>query len=442
MKLLVFAFKPPPHHGQSYMVQVLLEALGGDVRGRQEDHAETRRCGDNAQVIGNQAAQTVSNLAEKNLQIPGTIECYHVDSRVSESSEDAGKVRLGKLWRMVSYCLKAIYIRFRYGVRNFYYVPAPGVRSAIFRDWIVMILCRPFFRKMIFHWHGVGLGEWIESQAHPIEWWVTHWLLRRADLSIVLGGFYRADVEKFEPKRVEEVANGIPDPCPDYAKSVLPRRQARRMARAQLIAGKGLTPELLKQAGGDPEVFQVFYLSMCVREKGLFDTVEALALVNKELAEAKSPLRVQLTVAGKFAHEPEQQEFENRIGQADLNGSGGKKVVEYVGFVSGAEKDRLLRESDCLCFPTFYPIEGQPVCVVEAMAYGLPVITTRWRAMPEFFESKYPGLVEIRAPEQIAAVMHRFMEEDPSGDFRRKFLERFTVERFRARMRELLLSVE
>ncbi len=34
MKLLVFAHTPPPHHGQSYMVQLMLEGFGGDARRR------------------------------------------------------------------------------------------------------------------------------------------------------------------------------------------------------------------------------------------------------------------------------------------------------------------------------------------------------------------------------------------------------------------------
>jgi hypothetical protein len=31
MKLLVFAHTPPPHHGQSYMVKLMLDGFGGDV---------------------------------------------------------------------------------------------------------------------------------------------------------------------------------------------------------------------------------------------------------------------------------------------------------------------------------------------------------------------------------------------------------------------------
>src|SRR5712671_6997716 len=32
MKLLVFAHTPPPHHGQSYMVKLMLDGFGGDQR--------------------------------------------------------------------------------------------------------------------------------------------------------------------------------------------------------------------------------------------------------------------------------------------------------------------------------------------------------------------------------------------------------------------------
>jgi hypothetical protein len=34
MKLLLFAHVPPPHHGQSYMVKLILDGIGGDQRKR------------------------------------------------------------------------------------------------------------------------------------------------------------------------------------------------------------------------------------------------------------------------------------------------------------------------------------------------------------------------------------------------------------------------
>jgi glycosyltransferase involved in cell wall biosynthesis len=178
----------------------------------------------------------------------------------------------------------------------------------------------------------------------------------------------------------------------------------------------------------------------------LFDTLEAVALLRAKLARANSPMRVHLVVAGKFPQAREQMEFEERIAKPDLNGpsSPGKqeRVVDYRGFVAGADKDRLMRESDCLCFPTYYPIEGHPVTVVEALAYGLEVVTTRWRAMPEFFDPDYGGLVEPRAPEQLAIALEQSMRKDPSARLREIFLEKFTLERFAGRMREVLTSAD
>src|SRR5690349_5011554 len=102
MKLLVFAHKPPPHHGQSYMVQLLIEALGGDQRRTKPDAPER------------------SSGADGGKKPP--VECYHVDCRLSEDTQDIGRVRWGKLVRVLSYCLEAIWCRFRYGVTSFYYV--------------------------------------------------------------------------------------------------------------------------------------------------------------------------------------------------------------------------------------------------------------------------------------------------------------------------------
>src|SRR6266446_6613955 len=137
MKLLVFAHTPPPHHGQSYMVRLMLEGFGGDRRAR------------GAGAPGN----------------PGSfgIECYHVNARLSKKLEDIGDLRIGKFFLLLRYCLEAMWCRVRYGVTNFYYIPAPGKRSALYRDWLVMALCRPFFDRVILHWHAAGLAKWLET---------------------------------------------------------------------------------------------------------------------------------------------------------------------------------------------------------------------------------------------------------------------------------------
>ncbi len=382
MKLLVFAHIPPPHHGQSYMVKLMLDHFGGDARS------------------GGGGSE---------------IQCYHVNSRYSEDLEDIGSFRLGKAWLVLRYCLEAIWCRFRHGVRAFYYVPAPGKRAALYRDWIVMLLCRPFFPQFIHHWHAVGLGDWLRRDGSWFERWITHRLLARPALGIALAVPGMRDALWFRTRRVEIVANGIPDPCPDFDTAVLPRRRARLDARRAWLAGRA-------DADPDARTFRVLFLAHCTREKGVFDAVDGVVLANQRLTASGSPLRVHLTVAGAFFTEQEEREFRECVATAG-------ECVRYVGFVSGEEKTRLLRESDAFCFPTYYPAEGQPVSLIEAMACGLTIVTTRWRAIPELLPAEHPSFIPPSAPADVAAALIRAAMHDDAALLRAHFLASYTEAR-------------
>jgi glycosyltransferase involved in cell wall biosynthesis len=411
MKLLVFAHTPPPHHGQSYMVQLMLEGFGGDRR---------------------QANRSAPSP-------PGAfgIECYHVNTRLSRKLEDIGDLRFGKFILLLGYCLQAIWCRFRYGVSNFYYIPAPGKRSAIYRDWLVMLLCRPFFKRVILHWHAAGLAKWLEMVV-TMRWRsLTYRLMKRVDLSIVLSKFNRADAEKIFSRQIRVVSNGIPDPCPDFTQAVLPRRKARFAARRKLLSRQALEAVDLEDTGGDPELVRVLFLAHCTREKGLFDTVEAVALANQRLHQRQVPVSLRLIVAGGFVTAEDKAEFDRRLAEPGI-----ADMVQYLGFVSGEQKNQLLRETDLFCFPTYYENENQPVNLIEAMAFGLPTLTTRWRSLPELFPANYPGLVNIRSPEQLAERMLALMTIKTGEGFRDAFLQSFTLERHLAGLAEAFAQVE
>jgi glycosyltransferase involved in cell wall biosynthesis len=417
MKLLVFAHKPPPHHGQSYMVQLLLERLGGDQR---------------AKPANGQARSSAPPTG------PLPVECYHVDCRFSDGIQDIGRVRPRKLFQLLRYCLEAVWCRFRYGVRNFLYVPAPGMRSALYRDWVVMAFCRPVFRRRVYYWQAAGLAEWLRTQARPWERWVSRRLLNGPDLSIVLGQCNRGDGEELGSKRVAFVPNAVPDPCPKFDEELSPQRHALAAARVKQFQAQ-------RAAGGEPaagtspaQIFRVLFLSLCTKEKGLFDAVEATVRINDKLR--GSNVRVKLTVCGAFWIEGEKTEFEDRIRQQRF--PDGEPMIEYRGFVSGADKEQAFRESDCFCFPTYYPAESFPVALVEAMAFGLPVVATRWRMLPELLPPGYPGLVDPRAPDQIAAAVLGWLQRDYDAGLRTHFLQNYTAERFTARMVEALLPLD
>ena len=173
-------------------------------------------------------AATAARQREKSPRRFG-IECYHVNARFSKSLEDVGEFQGGKIFLILFYCLQAVWCRFRYGVKNFYYVPAPGKPVAVYRDWLVMFICRPFFENVILHWHAAGLAKWLETSVQIRSRAMTYRLFKPVNLSIVLSRYNFADAEKFLSRPIRVVNNGIPDPCPDFEQSVLPRR-----ARADL----------------------------------------------------------------------------------------------------------------------------------------------------------------------------------------------------------------
>ena len=403
MKLLVFAHVPPPYHGQSAAVQQMLEQFGGNRR-----KAKLRDEPPNRYGIG----------------------CYHVNARLSKALVDVGEFQFRKFDQILFYCLQAIWCRFRYGVKTMYYVPAPGKAVALYRDWMVMFFCRPFFDKIIFHWHGGGLAKWLETSAQGKTRSVTYWLMGNADLSIVLTEFGRGDAEKLLPRRLAVIGNGLVDPCPQFNETILGARRARVATLRALLSRDTASTNLSET------VVTVLFVATCSREKGLFEAAEGVRLANETAAEQNSPLRFRFVIAGTFASSVEEKEFFEFIRVNRLF-----DTVSLIGFVRGDRKSEAFRNADIFCFPTYYPAEGQPTCVAEAMAFGLPVITTRWRAVPDMLPADYPGLVDIHSPKQIAEKLRLLCQLDLSETLRGLFLKRFTVERHLEAMSEAIREV-
>ena len=359
MKLLVFAHVPPPHHGQSQMVKLMVDGF----RAQPE--------------LG--------------------IEVLHVDARLSSGMADVGSVRGGKVQALMRYCWQAIALSHQHGCRTLYYIPSPPKRSSLYRDFLVMVLIRWRFDRVILHWHAVGLGAWLESESWFWERGLARVFLGRVQQAVVLAASNRADAEALSPRSVAVVSNGIPDPCADFSQT-LGEWRARGSARLET---------------------QVLFMAHCTRDKGLFGAVEAVVAAN---GMGDSGRRFRLTVAGSFLSEAEEAEFRDRVGHSDAAG-----CVEITGFVSGPEKDRLFRQADVFLFPTYFANEGQPLNLIEALAYGLPCVTTRWRSIPEYFPADYPGLCIPRDVPALARALHAVVERVDGRTLRREYEQRFAV---------------
>jgi len=185
------------------------------------------------------------------------------------------------------------------------------------------------------------------------------------------------------------------------------------------------------QAGDNARCFKVLYVPHCSRDKGLFDAIDGVLLANRKLQADGSAISMKLVVAGTFLTAAEQDEFKQLSATPEA-----RNVVEYLGFISGARKTEAFSQADAFCFPTYYRNESQPVSLIEAMAFGLPIVTTGWRSIPELLPADYPGLVPIRSPQHVAEALLRLINSDVGQHLRGIFLSQFTAENYVAGLAE------
>lgn len=122
--------------------------------------------------------------------------------------------------------------------------------------------------------------------------------------------------------------------------------------------------------------FTIVHVNSCVTDfsKGHDVVIRAV----KELRNRGIRVKVKFIGDG-----PKRAFFEN---MAEELGVG--KYVEFTGLLSSAEEVRkILIESDLLMFPTLG--EGLPRTVIEAMAVGLPCLSTAVNGIPELLEKEY-----------------------------------------------------
>jgi glycosyltransferase involved in cell wall biosynthesis len=161
---------------------------------------------------------------------------------------------------------------------------------------------------------------------------------------------------------------------------------------------------------------RVLFASRLLRSKGLITTIQALRIIQRTHPD------FELMVAGEGEVADEARTLVQRLQIAN---------VSFLGVVSGPEKYELFRTAHVLCLPTEHA-EGFPNVIVEAMAFGLPVVTRPVGGIPALCHNGVHGyLTESTAAEDFAALIlrigseperYRRMAETSHRDARRLFL--------------------
>jgi UDP-glucose:(heptosyl)LPS alpha-1,3-glucosyltransferase len=271
----------------------------------------------------------------------------------------------------------------------------------------------------IFNPHGgveqVWLKRYFASYANPVhrtlkkvqrllspKEWVVLYLQRRQYLSrkthriLAIAPMIKTHIQERYPEIPEEKVVMIQNPA-ELKRFNPQNRSAFRRDQRNLLDLKEKEIALLF-AGNN------------FRLKGLYPLLNSLTVL-KEMATAAQPFR--LFIAGNESTD-RWQKLARKIGVEDL--------VVFLGPVR--EMEKLYAATDIFVLPTFY--DSASLVVLEALASGLPVVTSRWNGTNTLIDVPATGMVleNNDNPEEIARTLYRFFPEEARKEALRAAPER------------------
>jgi glycosyltransferase involved in cell wall biosynthesis len=163
--------------------------------------------------------------------------------------------------------------------------------------------------------------------------------------------------------------------------------------------------------------------------KGIHDLIQAFIVLSEKYGN-----KIKLLLAGEkpeyksatveWLQSPWKEDFINR-GKLVVNevnqfiSNKQMKNAIYLGVISSSDKKQYFNQSDIFILPSYS--EGLSMACLEAMAMGLPVITTPTGAMPEVIIDGQNGIITpIGNPEKLAENIESLMLD---GGLRKKMSE-------------------
>ena len=234
--------------------------------------------------------------------------------------------------------------------------PPSALRKCIF-----MAYAKLWRKKTIVHFHAFSPDTTVRSKFHCLY----SYLFGRANTVIVLSELWRKYVN--DEFNLGDKTNVVYNPC---TTDILPQTYAKKN--------------------------QILYAGTINARKGYADMIKSFALIAKDYPQW------QIVFAGNG--EVEQ-------GKALATKLGIESQTVFLGWVNGVAKDKAFKEAAIFCLPSY--AEGFPMAVLDAWAYGLPVITTPVGGIPDIAEDgKNMLLFNPGNIETLAKQMKRLINED------------------------------
>ena len=307
----------------------------------------------------------------------------------------------GKFGRILDYVcvLLKLLILLLKNKYNLAYIITSQSKYGFYRDFLMISICKIFKLKVITHQYGGNYSQLLSS-INKKDLKRLKSMLDYVSKVIVEGDYMKGQFAFYNgyENKVVVVPNGLP------------------------VEGLNICKE---KVWSNKDSFKILYLSNLILSKGYFDVLKAVdVLVNKYKR------NVECLFVGKFLVAPDdtqseiynKETFDRYIVEKGLN-----RRVQYRSGLYGEEKDRAFYESNVFTLPSYYINEGQPVSIIEAMAYGCVPIVTKFRHIPMMVNYENGCFVQAKSPESIASVIIDLMDNpDIYNGKSRKAIEDYT----------------
>ncbi len=343
------------------------------------------------------------------------LELFHVEtSPRSKSAHVTGKFGWNRIWDTLG-----IVILFAYFLivkrPDSIYLTKGSTKFGFFRDFILMMLRNIFSprAKFIVHLKGGNYDHFYES-CSPWLKRLVRIFLTSASRIIVLGNSL-IKMYDFMPKVIDKI----------------------------VVVENALTFDVKqnKQINKSDRVTFLF-LSNLIFSKGYTHLAEAAV----KLVESKVD-NFEIVFAGDFMQSPDDPDDVNQQKELFLKviRDNNEGFISYIETVNGEGKKDILNKADVLVLPTNYHVEGQPVSIIEAMAYSCAIITTNYRSIPDLVDNKNSKYVEYANVNDLAQQMELLIRDrnelaSMCKHSREKFNSKFTWECHYQKMRKVILS--
>ncbi len=219
--------------------------------------------------------------------------------------------------------------------------------GSLYRKLIIAYIAKVFFKKKIINHIHTGHFKHFYDDSSWAGKKLIRFFLKMNDATITVSDYWKTYfITSFDLKNVYKLNNMV----------------NRVESNGTVVNGSPVT---------------MLFLGMITRHKGIFDLLKVIA-VHRELL--KNNLKLIIGGCGQV------EELNEIIESNNLRG-----IVEYKGWVTGEEKEKLIQHSDVYILPSYY--EGVPISILEAMRYGKPIISTFVGGIPEVVEPGINGLL-------------------------------------------------